>query len=354
MVVLNLKPKFKGLTNKQVKEIRKELDEAKNPLYFFHDDADGLASFLLFYRYIKEGHGIVIKTTPKVDAKFLRKVEEYRPDKIFVLDIAMVDQEFIDKAKTKIIWIDHHEPLERHGNIKYYNPMLNKKGDNTPVTALCYQVVKRDLWIAGIGAIGDWFIPNYIKEFSKKYPKLLHKPLKDPEVALFTTNAGKMVDVFGFILKGRTNEVMKSVKILTRIKEPEEILEQTTPAGKYIYKKYKKLDEDYQKMLKNALKDKQEDDKLIVFTYTHDKMSYTKSIANEMLHRFPTKITLIGRVKSGEVKISLRSKKKPVLPILKKALQGIEGYGGGHEYACGANVKKYDFDKFIEHIRNQL
>ena len=58
--------------------------------------------------------------------------------------------------------------------------------------------------------------------------------------------------------------------------------------------------------------------------------------------------------KSGEVKLSLRSKKQPILPALKKALQGVEGYGGGHEFACGANIKKYDFDKFIAQIRKQL
>jgi single-stranded DNA-specific DHH superfamily exonuclease len=343
-----------GLTPSEIKEIKKELDEAKNPLYFFHDDADGLASFLLLYRYIKEGHGIVIKTTPKVDEKFLRKVEEYKPDKIFILDIAMVDQEFIDKAKTKIIWIDHHEPAEFTGNVKYYNPRIKKPDAYIPATYLCYQVVKNDLWIASIGAIGDWYMPDYAKEFAKKYPKIFPKFIKDPEVALFTTEVGKFVDMFGFILKGKTNEVMKSVKTLTRIKEPDEIMEQKTSAGKFIYKKYEKINKEYQKILEKAIEDKIEDDKLIVFTYVHDKISFTKNLANEMSHRFPNKIVIIGREKSGEVKLSLRSKKDPILPVLKKALEGVEGYGGGHELACGANIKKYDFDKFIDKIRKQL
>jgi len=39
---------------------------------------------------------------------------------------------------------------------------------------------------------------------------------------------------------------------------------------------------------------------------------------------------------------------------LEKALVGIDGYGGGHEHACGAAIKKHDFKKFIENIEAQL
>ena len=108
------------LTNDQIKEIRKELDECKNPLFFFHDDPDGLCSFLLLYKYKKEGNGVIVKSVPKLDEKFLKKVQEYSPDKIFVADIALLDQEFIDKANAQVVWIDHHEPLKRN-NVKYFN-----------------------------------------------------------------------------------------------------------------------------------------------------------------------------------------------------------------------------------------
>ena len=48
------------------------------------------------------------------------------------------------------------------------------------------------------------------------------------------------------------------------------------------------------------------------------------------------------REKDDEMRMSLRSNKK-LPPIIEKALEGIEGYGGGHEYACGACVKKKNF-----------
>jgi len=242
------------LTDKQIEEIRKELDECKNPLFFFHDDADGLASFLLFYRYVKEGHGIIIKTTPNIDDKFLRKVEEYNPDKIFILDIALVEQDFIDKAKRKIIWIDHHTPLKRYGNVKYFNPRINNLKENIPVSFICYQAVKQDLWISMAGCIGDWYWPYFANKFKKEYPDLLPKEINKPEDALFETRLGKLIRILEFSLKGKTSEAIKCVKILTRVKSPYEITDQKTPAGKYIAKRAGKIEEEYQSLIKKALK----------------------------------------------------------------------------------------------------
>ena len=116
-------------------ELKKELS-ADKPLYLFDDDPDGLCSFLQLYRHIKGGKGIIVKRTPRITEDFVRKVEEYGPDKIFVLDIVMIDQEFIDKVKTPIVWIDHHEPQERE-NIMYYNPRVKEKGNNIPTSKLC-------------------------------------------------------------------------------------------------------------------------------------------------------------------------------------------------------------------------
>lgn len=341
-----------ALNQKQVQKIREELETAKNPIYFFHDDADGLASFLLFYRFLKEGKGIIVKTTPKIDRKFIKKVEEYNPDKIFILDIALVDQEFIDAVKRPVIWIDHHEPMERY-NVKYFNPRIENKKDNIPASEICYDVVQQDIWIAAIGAIGDWRWPKFIDKFKKKYPGLIPEEFKDPESALFESKLGLLIKILSFNLKETTSAAMKSTKILTRIKNPEEILNQETPAGRFIYKRYEKLNKEYEKELKKSLKTSKKE-KLLEYHYTHKKISFTKDIANELLHKFPDKIILIAREKSGEMKISLRSKNINLKPILEKALQGIEGFGGGHENACGANINANDYKQFIENLKSQL
>jgi len=341
------------LTTKQIEDIRKELKECKNPLFFFHDDADGLCSFLLLYRYIREGHGVIIKTTPNIDEKFLRKVEEYDPDKIFILDIALVEQEFIDKAKRKIIWIDHHDPQKRHGNILYFNPRIKSPKNNIPVSFICYQTVKQDLWIAMAGCIGDWFWPYFTTKFKKQFPSLLPKEIKKPEDALFETNLGKIIRIMEFSLKGKTSEALKCVKILTRIKSPYEIINQTTSQGRYITKRAEKIEKEYLELLEKALKEKSKD-KILLFHYLAGKTSFTKDLSNELIYRFPDKIVIVAREKSDEMKISIRSPDIIIPPILEKALQGIEGYGGGHEHACGANIKKKDFKRFITNFKNQI
>ncbi|MBW2996482.1 DHH family phosphoesterase [Candidatus Woesearchaeota archaeon] len=340
------------LTQKQIKQIKEELDNCKKPLFFFHDDSDGLCSFLLLYRYIREGNSIIVKTTPRIDEKFLRKVEEYGPDKIFIVDIALVDQEFIDGAKTRTIWIDHHAPLKRR-NVLYFNPRVKNPDANIPVSYWCYQTVKQDMWIAAMGCVGDWYWPDFIGEFKEKYPDLLPKNVNDPETALFETKLGKLIKIMDFSLKGKTQQAMQCAKIFTRIKTPYEILNQETPAGTFLYKKYLQIYEEYKQLLDKALKQKPKN-KILLFEYSHAKISLTKDLANELLHRFPDKIIIIAREKADEMKISLRSKKVILPGILEKALVGVEGFGGGHEHACGANIKKKDFERFVKAIEEQL
>ncbi len=336
---------------KEIKRIREELDFSKNPLIFFHDDPDGLCSFLLFYRHLREGKGVIVKTRPLIDMKFFRKVEEFDPDKIFILDIAQAEQEFIDAAKRPIIWIDHHGE-QKHSNVIYYNP--RKYGEATPISSVCYDVVEKDMWIGMVGAVGDWFLPHFTDKFKAEYPDLLPKDIVRPQDALFNTRLGHLIRIFSFILKGSTSDAMKHVKVLTRIDSPYEILEKQSARGRFIYKRFVEINKGYDSLLKDIIKNKGRG-KMIVYTYPESKMSYTGDVTNELLYRYPDKVVIVGRIKSGEVKCSLRSPADlPISEKLQKALVGIEGYGGGHEHACGAVIKEADFPRFIENLKQEI
>jgi len=340
------------LPKTQLKQIKEELDTCKKPLIFFDDDPDGLCSFLQFYNYIGNGKGVILKTSPELGESFTRQVDEFNPDKVFVLDKPKVSQDFIDKVKQKIVWVDHHEPVKRI-NVKYFNPRLFNLRDNAATSSICYKVVMQDLWIAMVGTVGDWQLPDFTKEFIKKYPDLLPENVKTPEEALYSTKLGRLVRIFSFILKGKTHDVMKCVKILTRIKDPYEIIEKKTSQGKYIYKKYEAINKEYIELLNDVLS-KVTKDKILIYLYEENKMSFTSDLSNELLFRFPEKIIIIGREKSGEIKMSIRSSKIILLPLIKKALRGVDGYGGGHEYACGTCVKKKDFEKFINQLKSSI
>ncbi|MBI2564596.1 DHH family phosphoesterase [Candidatus Woesearchaeota archaeon] len=334
-----------------LQKVKEHLDSVKRPFYFFHDDPDGLSSFLLFYRYIKEGKGYPLKAVPHLKLNNVKNVKDYDADHVFILDIAMADQEFIDALKIPVTWIDHHPPQQPERAL-YFNSRI-EYNKNIPTPALCYEVVQQDLWIATVGSIGDWYMPPFAEEFSKKYPELLPKVMPVEE-ALYKTPVGTLVKVFSFNLKGSTSEVNTSIKILTRIESPYEILQQSSSAGRLLWNKYLKVADEYNKLLEKALANVKKN-KLIIFTYEEDKLSLTKDLANELIARHPDKVIILGRRKNGEYRCSLRSGEKVRLDIaLQKSLIGIEGYGGGHEQACGAAIKEKDFEQFIDNLKKNI
>jgi single-stranded DNA-specific DHH superfamily exonuclease len=339
------------LTPKQIKFIKEELSTAKNPLFFFDDDPDGICSFLLLYRLHKKGHGVILKTTPVLDNKFINKVKEYRPDKIFALDIPIVQQEFIDSAKRPFFWLDHHTPLERE-HVHYFNPRIKKSDIYLPTSYFGYQLNKKDLWLAMVGCIADWHLPDFAEKFSKEYPDLLPKVTTIDE-AYFDQPISQLVKMFSFLLKGKTSEVLKRIRILSRIKSPYELTKQTTSQGNYLYNAFERINKYYEPLIKTAL-EKKSKGKVHLFTYIESQWSFTPDLAAELLHNNPKKVVIIARHKSGEMKCSLRSRIIPIAPALERALEGIEGYGGGHEYACGAVIKEQDWDKFLKQFKKEL
>ncbi|MBI1935538.1 DHH family phosphoesterase [Candidatus Woesearchaeota archaeon] len=343
-----------ALSTSQVHQIRDHLDSCKKPLFFFDDDQDGLCSFLQLYRYKKEGKGIIVKTTPRLGPVFVRKVEEYQPDKVFILDIADVQQDFLDEMKVPVIWIDHHGPFERR-NVKYFNPRVSSFEDNFPTSFLCHQAAGQDLWLAVVGCVADWFIPPYVQDFKEKYPDLIDYPYKTVGDILYNTKLGHLIRVISFILKGRTEDVNKSVMVMTRVESPYEILNRETAQGKFLYKRYEQANKLFEPLQKEVIAAAQHSkDKLVVYTYKDDKTSFTSDLANEAIYRFPDKIILVGREKNDEMKCSLRSSKTLLPPLIEKCLVGLEGYGGGHENACGLNIKTRDFEEFVKRFRGMI
>ncbi len=338
-----------ALTKQEISQIREELDNCKNPVYFFDDDADGLCSFLLLYRYKKEGHGVVVKAN-SLNASFARKVDEYLPDKVFIVDVPVVDADFLSQVKVPVIYIDHHGTEKKVG-VKYFNPRLNGNG-NYCTTEMCYDVVGQDEWIAMVGAVGDWRLPDYAGLFNEKYPGLLGKA-ESPEEAYFNSKLGLLVKIFSFILKGQTKEVYNCVKILTRMGGPIELLENKTAAASFIWKKFSTINKEYEELLADARKQKLEGE-FLVYIYPSGKMSFTKDLSNELLYHFPDKVIIVGREKGGEIKFSVRSAKYTLPPIIQEALRGVDGYGGGHEHAVGVCVKKKDLDVFMERFKELI
>ncbi len=333
-------------------DLKKELDSCEKPLFFFDDDIDGLSSFLICYRYKKVGKGVIVKTSSDLTTMFMNKVEEFGPDKVFILDVPVIPQEFIDQVKKPVVWVDHHGPYLRKG-LKYINPRLFKSDIYFPTTLICYSALKQDLWIAAVGTIGDAALPDFVDEFAEKYPDILSKGLKNVEEIKFKTRLGDLIALLSFILKGKTQEVLKAVRVLTRIEDPREILDSTTARGKFVYERAIKIKKNYDRLIIEALKTKEEDN-FVIFTYGEEKYSFTPELANELLYKHPDAVIVVAREKSGEYKMSMRSRNYNISKVIEKALEGIDGFGGGHEHAVGAVIKVQDFERFIDNFKEEM
>lgn len=343
--------------SKLIKEIMELLDKAKNPLYFFDDDPDGLTSFLLLFKnYDKKGHGVTLKVGMKDERVYNIKIREYKPDLVVVLDRAEISQELINSIKVPLVWVDHHPPHER--KVKYYlNPMLFDKEDNRPTSYWAYQLTgpnKDLLWIAAVGVSADWFVNEVTDEFAKKYPDILSGKIRKQGNILFDTNLGKLVKIFGFILKGETQEVKKSIRILSEMTDPYELLNQTTENSKYLNKRYEKVNKEYERVLEDASKSFDVNYQVLVYVHPSKKISLTGSISTELMHRFPNHVIILGREKGDYIYISLRSDLVPISGALEEALKHVRGYGGGHKFACGSSVHRDDFDRFLEEFKGAL
>ncbi len=350
-----------GLTKQEYEAIKAELASSENPFFLFHDDPDGLTSFVLLKRFKGKGKGMMVKAEPNVNDRFLAPIRSIRPDTVFVLDVALMQQSFIDTITSQlfgvknIVWVDHHPPV-RLLNVKYFNPRLHPPHDNPPVSYLCYKAVGKtnpnDLWVAMAGAVSDWHMPDFAAEFCKEYPDLLPK-LMSAEQAMFTTVIGKLGRIFSFMLKGPTADAVACIRALEKISSPYDILNRTTKEGKFIYNKYKAISEGYEKLLQEAKAAAEDKGQFIVFIYKGDQ-SFSGDLANELQFLYPDKIVVVGRIRPEYVMLSFRARSTSVLKPMLSALKGIDGYGGGHENACGGAVKKDDFEKFIKKFREQF
>lgn len=336
-------------------KIRDELTTSKSPVIIFHDCPDGLASYVLLRKWLGRGIGIPLKANPHLTTEFIPLVKRHSPDKVFIVDIALADQEFIDEIGVPVIWIDHHVPQTRE-RLLYFNPRSNpqKNGPNIPATVLCMDVTNNpnDTWIAVVGAIADWHIPEFLPLLQEQYPNLLPYGTT-VEQALFETQIGVLCRVFSFILKGDMAIVKNNIELLLTVQNPNDILNQQTPEGTKIWQHYSRIQKEYERLKEKALQGTTQGD-LYIFTYTADELSLTRDLANELLYRLPDKVILLGRQKNQDYKCSIRAKTLNIAAILPLALSGIRGRGGGHEQAVGVSVHHEDWDTFVFQLMTEV
>lgn len=338
------------ISQKKLDELHEFLEKAQNPLFLFDNDVDGLASFLLLRKFCQKGKGIAIKSFPALNVAYVRKLHELKPDCIFVLDKPLIEKAFREAARQfgmPLVWIDHH-PVPDYANeegIFYFNP-LAEQAEQIPTSYICYKATakKDDEWIALLGCIADWYIPEFAESFAKAFPDLFAFT-KDSGKALYKTELGKIVKMLSFALMDRTSIVVQMLKNLLTIKNPRELLDITTKTAS-IHARYNQINRKYEKLLSKAKEIAETSKKLIFFQYGGE-LSISGLLANELLYLHPYKVIVVCYIKGDKVNVALRSNCSiNVSEIAAKALEGMEATTGGHKEACGASLRVEDLPKF--------
>ncbi len=325
------------LTDKEINEIREHLENARNPVFFFDNDPDGLCSFLLLQRFIGRGRGIAIKSLPGLSKTYFKRVEELKADYIFVVDKPVIDDDFCEeaeKANIPLVHIDHHDV--KKSKAPYYYNTFYSSGKIEPVSYLCYKIANRkeDMWISAIGCITDSYLPDYIEELRERYPGLIENKYKKAYDIVYDSRLGKLAMILSFGLRDTTTNVVSMTRLLINAKNPYELLEENSKT-KSLLKRFNEINEKYQKIIKKSEEFVEKD--MIFFNYAGD-LSISQYAANELFYKYPHKVIVVVYTKGDVSNISLRWEKN-IRTATINAIKNIDGAsGGGHEHATGARV----------------
>lgn len=329
--------------------VRSLIRNAKNPIIFFDDDADGIASFLLTQRVLGNTLYAPVKKRENIGEVLAKLADDLGADLTIMLDVAQIDDGFFSQPR-EIVWIDHHEPIERT-DVVHYNPKRDGE-DAPPTSVLVYELLGGPEWIAAVGSVADYHVPPFIENVREQYPQLVPS-FERVEDLIFSSPLGELSRLFEACVKGTVRDARSKLDMLRRITSPEELLEGTSLPGEHIRAAYLSDRERYDRFLAEAL-EQVTDEKLFVYRYAHGGRTFTAELGNELAYRMPERIIIVASEYAGAYRLSMRSQTIELPQLLERALIGIDGGGGGHPHACGAHVATEDFERFLENLTREL
>jgi len=347
------------LSSAELSKIRSLLEASQNPIFFYDNDVDGLSSFLVLSRFLGRGKGVAIKSYPGLGYNYARRLREIKCDSVFILDKPVVDKEFLEAAQQlglPVTWIDHHALQEEEfvKDINYFNPLKGKPATSEPVSYWCYQATKRkeDEWVAMVGSLSDYHVPNFAKSFSREHKDLLSYS-KDPAKILFESNLGKLIKILAFSLKDSTSNVIRMNKFMLKADSPYALLNKETKDAEFICSRYERVERKYEKLIEKARKVGENSGRILFFSYSGD-LSISAELSNELQYFFPDKLIVVGYLAAGRMNISFRDLKLDLRVFLGKVMKNIDGTFGGHKAACGATISDSDLSKFKESLEKNI
>jgi single-stranded DNA-specific DHH superfamily exonuclease len=376
----------------RAKSISKLIENSKNPIMFFDADTDGGTSYLQLKNAFPQIKGFYM---PKnFDKQYMQANLVAKSDLVIFFDIPILREDFLTKViengGQKMVWVDHH-PSNDIRTIKKYkiinlNPLNYNKKDNRASSYLAYLVSgkkKENLKYVVLGTVADFFLLNVIIDFynedkinfkllinisdakreelfnflkSNKYnsPKSKQEREKWIRYLNYETNLGLVKNFIDFIYKlEETEKVSKAFKIIEKLSLAD-LIGEINSGKNWPFDENLKMKKKYNIFLKDAMKLK--DEELIIYE-GEGSTPFTKTISEEMCYRFKKWKMIVACFKktdSDEYRCSLRGNGIEVNKLVDRALEGLNGYGGGHPFAAGATVKNKDFNQFKSNLKKEF
>lgn len=369
----------------KLSQIRDKIKSAKKPLMLFDADADGSTSYLQLKNVFSNICGFPFNKDLDKQQKLLEFID-FNYDLVIIFDIPYLHDEFLDLlSKVDIIWVDHHptndiEQIKKY-NIMHFNPLDYNKEDNRPACFWSYKIADSldNLWLVSLGSVSDFFLLDVIVDFynfDKSRFNILFKITEQRREMLFkfildynfnnentrqiredwiqeltySCGVSEMKNFFDFICRlDNTQDILKAFRLIEKLDLIG--LKTEISAGKgFIFEDYCEMITKYKKILKKAL-DKGE--KKFYFYEYSGKISFAKTLSEEIKFRFKnTSVVGIcfkkigGNIHTG----SFRSHNFLVNDLLERATKGLDGRGGGHNFAAGCVISNKDYEIFKRKI----
>lgn len=369
----------------KILQIRKLIEESKNPVIFFDNDSDGTMSYFQLKNFNSKLKGYPFRKVKDEQIELAQRVGK-KNDLVLFFDTPQIEEEVFELIKDKtIIWVDHHrgnsqELIEKY-TITHLNPLNYDEKDTRPSCYWAYKItnMKENLPLVSVGSLADFYLLECIVELNENNTSLFNLLFNIPEkqelldflkelngahqqtkpvvkwivYLSYNSTAGVLKMFFDFIYKLDSYKIQDVVKSLEK-KPLTEIIAEIHAGKNYPFDEFALFRKQQKELLKKALK-QNEGKKVAYFEHTGDT-SFNRQIIEESLYRLnEVEIMFSAYMKedSDIVSCSFRSKNISVETILKEQLKNVEGKGGGHHLACGAIVSKKDFPRFKKNFLQQ-
>ncbi len=375
----------------KIKQIQDKIKNSKAPVMFFDSDTDGATSYLQLKKAFPKIKGYPFAKDLDKQKELIENLKK-KTDLIMIFDVPYLYEDFLKQISCEVIWVDHHpgnstELIQKY-NIIHFNPLNFNENDNRAVSYLSYLISgeKEELLsLAVLGSVSDFFLLNIIKDLYEKnkrdfntlFPKLDEKSRKllfnflekysfDNQKArekreywirylIYEAGLIKFKTFFDFLFKFKDDEDILNAFHYIEKKSIFDLCAEINARKGKIFENYSQLLDEYNLILKDAKKVKPKNN-LYFFTYDSD-MSFTKTLAEEIRYIYksvPVVAICFKKADKPYYHCSFRGVNYVVNSLVERALNGLDGMGGGHPYAAGARVHENDFLKFKKRIFKQL